>query len=139
MFVMYRNILSISTGVLISIVEMFFSMKILKKWFIEIQFIPFKKFKYILTKAPTEFFIILIFFYAFSIFLGSMITAFIAKNAKKAYAILTGFILFIITLFYMFFYPFPLWFKIVILSIFFPFSYIGGNFIELLQRKKWIN
>ncbi len=136
---MYRNMLSISTGVLISIVEMFFSMKILKKWFTKIQFIPLKKFKYILTEAPTEFFIVLIFFYAFSALLGSMITAFIARNAKKAYAILTGFILFIITLFYMFFYPFPLWFKIIILPIFFLFSYIGGNFIEFLQRKKWIN
>ncbi|WP_317168446.1 hypothetical protein [Blattabacterium cuenoti] len=131
--------LSISTGVLISIVEMFFSMKIVKEWFTVIQFIPLKKFEYVLTEAPTEFFIILIFFYASSALLGSMITAFLAKKAKKAYAILTGFILFIITLFYMFFYPFPLWFKIIILPIFFPFSYIGGNFIEFLQRKKWIN
>ncbi|WP_341653394.1 hypothetical protein [Blattabacterium cuenoti] len=131
--------LSLSIGVLMSIVEMFFSMKILKKWFTKIQFIPLKKFKYILTEAPTEFFIVLIFFYAFSALLGSIITAFIVRNAKKAYAILTGFILFIITLFYMFLYPFPLWFKIIILPIFFPFSYIGGNFIEFLQRKKWIN
>ncbi|WP_341658366.1 hypothetical protein [Blattabacterium cuenoti] len=136
---MYRNMLSLSTGVLIGIVEMFFSIKILKKWFTKIQFIPLKKFKYILTEAPTEFFIVLIFFYASSALLGSMITAFIARNAKKAYAILTGFILFIITLFYMLFYPFPLWFKIIILPIFLPFSYIGGNFIEFLQRKKWIN
>ncbi|WP_341659475.1 hypothetical protein [Blattabacterium cuenoti] len=131
--------LSLSTGVLISIVEMFFSIKILKKWFTKIQFVPLKKFKYILTEAPTEFFIVLIFFYASSALLGSIITAFIAKNAKKAYAILTGFILFIITSFYMLFYPFPLWFKIIILPIFLPFSYIGGNFIEFLQRKKWIN
>ncbi len=136
---MYRNMLSLSTGVLISIVEMFFSIKILKKWFTKIQFVPLKKFKYILTEAPTEFFIVLIFFYASSALLGSIITAFIAKNAKKAYAILTGFILFIITSFYMLFYPFPLWFKIIILPIFLPFSYIGGNFIEFLQRKKWIN
>ncbi|BAM99650.1 hypothetical protein [Blattabacterium cuenoti] len=136
---MYRNMLSISIGVLISIVEIFFSMKIVKKWFTKIQFIPLKKFKYILTEAPTEFFIVLIFFYASSALLGSMITAFFARNAKKAYAILTGFILFIITLFYMYFYPFPLWFKIIIPSVFFPFSYIGGNFIEFLQRKKWIN
>ncbi|WP_185866932.1 hypothetical protein [Blattabacterium cuenoti] len=136
---MYRNMLSVSTGIVISIVEIFFSIKFLKKWFTKIQFIPLKKFKYILIEAPTEFFIILIFFYAFSGLLGGIVTAFFAKNAKKAYAILTGFILFLITLFHMFFYPFPLWFKIIILPIFFPFSYIGGNFIEFLQRKKWIN
>ncbi|WP_185851941.1 hypothetical protein [Blattabacterium cuenoti] len=133
---MYRNILSISTGVLISIVEILYAIQFLKKWFIKTQFIPLKKFKYILTQAPTEFFIVLIFFYAFSALLGGMITAFFTRKAKKAYAILTGFILFFITLFHMFFYPFPFWFKIIILPLFFPFSYIGGNFIELLQRKK---
>ncbi len=131
--------LSISTGVSIGIIEILFSIKLVKKWFTKIQFIPLKKFKYVLVEAPTEFFVILIFFYAFSALLGGMITAFFAKNAKKAYAILTGLILFIIVLFHMFFYPFPLWFKIIILPIFFPFSYIGGNFIELLKRKKWIN
>ncbi|WP_185857110.1 hypothetical protein [Blattabacterium cuenoti] len=136
---MCRNILSISIGVLISIVEILYAIQLIKRWFTKIQFIPLKKFKYILTEAPTEFFIVLIFFYAFSALLGGMITAFFAQKAKKAYAILTGFILFFITLFHMFFYPFPLWFKIVILPIFLPFSYIGGNFIELLQRKKWIN
>ncbi|WP_238785042.1 hypothetical protein [Blattabacterium cuenoti] len=131
--------LSISIGVLISIVEILYAIKFLKKWFIEIELIPLRKFKYILIKAPTEFFIVLIFFYAFSALLGGIITAFIAKNAKKAYSILTGFILFFIALFHIFFYPFPLWFKIIILPLFFPFSYIGGNFIEFLQRKKWIN
>ncbi|AFJ90799.1 hypothetical protein [Blattabacterium sp. (Blaberus giganteus)] len=136
---MLRNILSISIGVVISIVEILCSIKLVKKWFAKIQLIPLKKFKYLLTEAPTEFFIILIFFYASSALLGGIITAFFTKNAKKAYAILTGFILFIITIFHMFFYPFPLWFKIMILPIFSFFSYIGGNFIEFLQRKKWIN
>lgn len=136
---MYRNMLSISTGILISIVEILYAIKLVKKCFSEIKFLPLKKFKYILTEAPTEFFIILIFFYAFSALSGGITTAFFARNAKKAYAILTGFILFFIALFHMFLYPFPLWFKIVILPIFFPLSYIGGNFIELLQRKKWIN
>ncbi|BBA17291.1 hypothetical protein [Blattabacterium cuenoti] len=136
---MYQNILFISTGVLISIIEMIFFIKFMKKWFSEIQFIPLKKFQYLLTEAPTEFFIVLIFSYASSALLGSMITAFFIKNAKKAYAILTGFILFIITLFHMFFYPFPLWFKIIIHPILLIFSCIGGNIIEFLQRKKWIN
>ncbi|WP_185861061.1 hypothetical protein [Blattabacterium cuenoti] len=136
---MFRNVLSISIGILISIIEIFYAIKIVKKYFEKIRLIPLKQFKYILIKAPTEFFIFLIFIYAFSALLGGLITAFFSKNAKKAYAILTGFILFIMILFHMFFYPFPLWFKIIILPIFFFFSYIGGNFIELLQRKKWIN
>jgi|GEM_PF-5863224 hypothetical protein len=136
---MYRNILSLSIGVVISIVEILYSIQFLKNWFMEIQFMPLKKFRYILIKAPVEFFVVLIFFCAFSALSGGIITAFFAVNAKKAYAILTGFILFFIALFHMFFYPFPLWFKIIILPIFFTFSYIGGNFIEFLQKKKWIN
>ncbi|WP_185860506.1 hypothetical protein [Blattabacterium cuenoti] len=136
---MYRNILSISIGVMISIVEILYAIKLVTRYFTNIQFIPLKKFKYILTEAPTEFFFVLIFFYIFSVLLGGMVTAFLAKNAKKAYAILTGLILFIIALFHMFFYPYPLWFKIIVLPLFFPFSYVGGNFIEFLQKKKWIN
>ncbi|WP_185859087.1 hypothetical protein [Blattabacterium cuenoti] len=136
---MFRNILSVSTGVIISIIEILFSIKFIKKWFIQTQSIPIKKLKNVLVEAPTEFFLVMIFFYAFSALLGGTITAFFARNAKKAYAMLTGFILFFIALFHGFFYPFPLWFKIVILPLFFPFSYLGGNFIEFLQRKKWIN
>ncbi|WP_185863037.1 hypothetical protein [Blattabacterium cuenoti] len=136
---MFRNVLSVLAGVMVNIIEMFYTIKFLKKWFIEIQFLPLKKFKSLIIEAPTEFFIVLIFFYAFGTLLGGVITAFFAKNAKKAYAILTGFILFIIALFHVFFFPFPLWIKIIILPLFLPFSYIsymGGNFVELLQRKK---
>ncbi|WP_317168625.1 hypothetical protein [Blattabacterium cuenoti] len=130
--------LSISIGISISIIEIFYAIKFVKKWFVKTKFIPLKKFKCLLTEAPTEFFIILIFFYISGALLGGMVTASLAKQAKKAYAMLTGLILFIIILFHMFFYPFPLWFKIIILSVFFPSSCIGGNFIEFffLQRKK---
>ncbi|WP_185865805.1 hypothetical protein [Blattabacterium cuenoti] len=136
---MFRNILSVFIGVIISIIEILFAIRFIKEWFIEIQYIPIKKLKKIFFEAPTEFFLVLIFFYAFSALLGGTITALFAQNAKKAYAMLTGFILFFIALFHIFFYPFPLWFKIIILPLFFPFSYLGGNFIEFLQRKKWIN
>ncbi|WP_185861934.1 hypothetical protein [Blattabacterium cuenoti] len=133
---MFRNILSVSIGVIISITEILFSIQFIKRWFIKIQLIPLKKLKYIFEKAPNEFFLLLILFYAFSALLGGIITAFFAKNAKKAYAILTGFILFFIALFHIFLYTFPLWFKMIILTIFLPFSYLGGNIIEFLQRKK---
>ncbi|WP_235043322.1 hypothetical protein [Blattabacterium sp. (Nauphoeta cinerea)] len=131
--------LSVLTGIIVSIIEMFYAIKFVKKWFIEIQFLPLKKFKFLLREAPTEFFILLIFFYSFCVLSGGLVTAFFARNAKKAYAILTGSILFIIVLFHVFFYPFPLWLKIIILPLFLPFSYISymvGNFVELLQRKK---
>ncbi|ACY40287.1 hypothetical protein BLBBGE_266 [Blattabacterium sp. (Blattella germanica) str. Bge] len=136
---MYRNIFSVSTGVTISIIEILSAIKFIKKWFIKIQSIPLKKLKHVFIEAPTEFFLVLIFFYAFSALLGGTITAFFAQNAKKAHAMLTGFILFFIALFHVFFYPFPLWFKVIILPLFFPFSYLGGDLIEFLQRKKWIN
>ncbi|WP_223843721.1 hypothetical protein [Blattabacterium cuenoti] len=133
--IMYRNILSVFLGVIISIIEILYFIKIIKRWFLKIKFIPLNKLKYIFFKAPTEFFLILIFFYAFSALLGGLITAFFVKNAKIAYAILTGFILFLIALFHIFFYPLPLWFKIIILPLFLPFSYLGGYFIEIIQKK----
>ncbi|WP_185869401.1 hypothetical protein [Blattabacterium cuenoti] len=136
---MYQNIFSVFIGIIISILEIFYAIKFIKKWFIEIEFIPLIKLKYIFNEAPNKFFLILILFYAFSPILGGIVTAFFAKNAKKAHAILTGIILFFIILFHLLFYRYPLWFKIIILPLFFPFSYLGGKFIEFLQRKKWIN
>lgn len=136
---MYRNIFSVYTGVLVSIVGIIFSIRLIKKCFIETQYIPISKLGYLFIEAPNKFFLILIFCYAISTLLGGFTTAFFAKNAKKAYSILTGLILFFIALFHIFFYTFPIWFKIIILPVFFPFSYLGGNFIEFLQKKKWID
>ncbi|AWU43701.1 hypothetical protein DM815_01315 [Blattabacterium sp. (Cryptocercus kyebangensis)] len=136
---MYRNFFAVVIGLSVSIIEIIYSIKLIKKWFINIEFIPLKNLQYVFVNAPYEFFITLFFFYAFSALLGGITTAFFVQNAKKAYAGLTGIILFIIAFIHIFLYTLPLWFKIIILPIFFHFSYLGGAFIELLQRKKWIN
>ncbi|WP_185859683.1 hypothetical protein [Blattabacterium cuenoti] len=136
---MFRNIISVIIGLLVSLAEILYAIKWIKKWFVTIQFIPLKKLQDVFIYAPHEFFITLFFFYVFGTLLGGMTTAFFVQNAKKAYALLTGFILFIIAFIHIFLCTLPLWFKIIILPIFFPFSYLGGEFIEFLQRKKWIN
>ncbi|AEU09311.1 hypothetical protein [Blattabacterium sp. (Cryptocercus punctulatus) str. Cpu] len=136
---MYRNFFAVFIGILVSITEIIYSIKLIKNWFINIQFIPLKNIQHVFIHAPSSFFITLFFFYAFSALLGGITTAFFVQNAKKAYAGLTGIILFIIAFIHIFLYTLPLWFEIVILPIFFHFSYLGGAFIELLQRKKWIN
>ncbi|WP_238784932.1 hypothetical protein [Blattabacterium cuenoti] len=130
---------SVFIGVIIGIIEIFFTIIFLtKKWFFPINRFPIWN-KNLFIKAPNKFFLILIILYAISPLLGGIITGFFAKNAKKAYAILTGFILFFIVLFHIFFYQSPVWFKIIVFPISFYFSYLGGNFIEFLQKKKWIN
>ncbi|WP_238523379.1 hypothetical protein [Blattabacterium sp. (Mastotermes darwiniensis)] len=126
-------------GILVSITEILYSIQWIKKWFKSIQFVPLKNLQYVFVHAPSEFFITLFFFYVFSALSGGFTTAFFVQNAKKAYAVLTGTILFFLAFIHIFFYTFPLWFEIMILPIFFPFSYLGGEFIELLQRKKWID
>ncbi len=137
--IMFRNIFSVIIGLLVSLAEILYAIKWIKKWFVTIQFIPLKKLQNVFIYAPPEFFITLFFFYIISALIGGVTTAFFVQNAKKAYALLTGFILFIIAFIHIFLYTLPLWFKIIILPIFFPFSYLGGEFIEFLQRKKWIN
>ncbi|WP_185850790.1 hypothetical protein [Blattabacterium cuenoti] len=135
---MFRNIFSVLIGILISFIEILFSIKYIKKGFINIQSISIIDLKSIFYYAPDKFFIILFIFYIFSTFLGCILTAFFVKKAKKAYAMLTGFILFIFSFIHIFIYTFPLWFRFSILTIFFPFSYLSGEFVEFLQKKKWI-
>ncbi|WP_238784434.1 hypothetical protein [Blattabacterium cuenoti] len=131
---------SIILGIIVSVSEILFSIKLIKKKFVEIQFISLKNLKDIFIHAPTKFFIILIFFYALSAFLGGITTSFFVQKAKKAYAMLNGFILLIIFFIQIFLYTIPIWFKIIILTIFFPISYLGGEFIENVISfipKKW--
>ncbi|WP_238783823.1 hypothetical protein [Blattabacterium cuenoti] len=137
--IMYRNIFAVIIGLSVSLAEIFYAIKWIKKWFEKIQFIPLKKLQYVFIYAPPEFFITLFFLYIFSALTGGLTTAFFVQNAKKAYALLTGFILFIIAFIHILLYTLPLWFEIIILPIFFPFSYFGGEFIEFLQKKKRIN
>ncbi|WP_185870303.1 hypothetical protein [Blattabacterium cuenoti] len=133
---MFRNIFSVIIGIGVSITEILSAIELIKKWFVKIQFIPLKNLQDIFIYAPTEFFIILTFFYAISSFIGGITTALFVKIAKKAYAVLNGFILFIIAFIHIFLYTLPLWFKIIIFPIFFSFSYLGGEFIENFYKKK---
>ncbi|WP_185851379.1 hypothetical protein [Blattabacterium cuenoti] len=135
---MFRNIFSVFIGIIVSITEIIIATKLVKKWFINnIQLIPLKNLQDVFIHAPTKFFIILIFFYTLSPFLGGIITAFFVRKAKKAYAVLNGFILFFIVLIHIYFCSFPFWFKIIIFPIFLPLSYLGGELIENFYKKKF--
>ncbi len=133
---MYRNTLSIIIGLLISIFEMIFFIFKGKKFFIEIKFIPIKNINLIFSNCSNKFLFIIIIFYTISIFSGSIITSMLVKKAKEAYGILIRYILITISIFFIIFYPFPLWFKITSFPIFLILYNIIGLINQLLINKR---
>ncbi|WP_185855325.1 hypothetical protein [Blattabacterium cuenoti] len=139
---MLRNIFSVFTGVIISITEILFFIKFTKIWFFRIKLIPLVKMKYIFINASNNFFLILILLCTFSVLSGNIITAFIVKYAKIAYARLTGIISLLIILLYILFFPLTNFIKFIMVSIFFILSYLSSflskKLIKILHRNKWI-
>jgi len=58
-------------------------------------------------------------------------------RAKVAYAILIGFIMLFIAMLDIILYPYhPVFYKISIFLIFFPFSWIGGKITEVIYKRR---
>lgn len=82
-----------------------------------------------------EFFLALLFSSGFGALFGGIVTATIVKNAKKAYAVFTGFILFLIALGDIIFTPsHPTWYELSIMPVLFFFSWLGGLCVDLLTN-----
>lgn len=87
-------------------------------------------------KVRDEFFIALLFSCGVGAIFGGLITAAIVKTAKKAYATLVGFLLFVIAYLDVIFTPHhPTWYEISILPVLFFFSWLGGLLTDLVTKK----
>jgi len=83
-----------------------------------------------------EFFLMLLVSCGIGAMIGGLITAAIVIRAKKAYAILVGFILFIIALGDIIFTPnHPTWYELSIMPVFFFFSWLGGLLTDLASKR----
>lgn len=87
-------------------------------------------------KVRDEFFLMLLFSCGIGSMVGGLITAMIVIRAKKAYAILVGFILFLIALGDIIFTPnHPTWYELSIMPVFFFFSWLGGLLTDLASKQ----
>lgn len=66
---------------------------------------------------------------------GGVVSAIIVTRAKVAYAMLIGFILLFIAMLDVIIFPYhPTFYKVTIFFTYFPFSWIGGKFVEILYQ-----
>lgn len=92
-------------------------------------------------KVRTEFFIALLISNGVGAAFGGLVTAIFVNRAKKAYAALVGFILFIgAYLDIIFTAHHPTWYEVAILPVLFFFSWLGGLLtdvvVKLIRRQK---
>ena len=131
-----RNTLGVIAGLLVATTVITIAINLDTRWMEYDGDFPYKHRKTVLKTAKDEISIALFVSAGFASILGGITTALIVKEAKQAYAMLIGFILFGIAILDIMFTPHPLYYKIAIFFIFFPFSWLGGKIVDVMY-KKW--
>lgn len=137
-----RNIIGIFAGFIVAIIIIIFGISInSKSIIINVSYnnplFPFQYWRQLIENASISFFLILLFSTGLAAIIGGIVTAIIVKQAKTAYAIFLGFILYIIGLLDSWITPgHPIWYNIIILFILFPFSWLSGKIVDIIFYKK---
>ena len=134
-----RNTIGVLAGLAVAALIITFGIKIDSDWITYKEFAPFKHWERLLQSVQQKdsFFIALLFFGGIGVTFGGVVTAIIVKYAKVAYAILIGFIMLFIAMLDIIIYPYhPVFYKISIFLIFFPFSCIGGHITEVIYERR---
>lgn len=134
-----RNTFGVLAGLAVAALIITFGIKIDSDWITYREFAPFEHWDLLLqsVKGKDSFFVALLFFGGLGVTFGGIVTAIIVKYAKVAYAILIGFIMLFIAMLDIIIYPYhPVFYKISIFLIFFPFSWVGGKITEVIYERR---
>lgn len=142
-----RNTLSVLAGLALAITLITLAITANKLWFEELDQITLEQkgdvyiyWQSVIKQAPTNFFIALLIGCGVGATLGGVLTAFLVKQARQAYAILVGLILFLMAVAdIVIFTNHPTWYEISLFFIFFPFSWLGGKIVDVLMHEKFIS
>ena len=138
-----RNTLAVLIGLAVAMGIITFGISLNQNW-IEYDYsrFPYEHWNRVITyaaktpKVRQEFFIALLFSCGVGAIFGGLVTAAIVNRAKKAYAALVGFILFLIAYLDVIFTPnHPTWYELSIFPVLFFFSWLGGLLTDLLSKK----
>ncbi len=134
---MIRNTAAVLLGLLVAITVITFSVMINSYWIpYDYKGLPIEHWKSIVRTAKGEFFIALLISSGVGSLLGGVVCALIVKTAKRAYAMLIGFILLIAAIVFVFIFKgHPTWYVVSLFFIFFPFSWLGAQIVQWLQTK----
>lgn len=134
-----RNTLGILAGLTVAVLIITFGIRLDSDWVNYKEFAPFRHWEMLLQRVQHKdtFFIALLFFGGLGVSFGGVVSAIIVKYAKVAYAILIGFIMLFIAMLDIIIYPYhPVFYKISIFLVFFPFSWIGGKITEVIYERR---
>ena len=134
-----RNTLGVLAGLVVAALIITFGVKIDSEWVTYSEFAPFEHWGLLLKSVQDKdsFFVALLIFGGLGVTVGGVVTAIIVKYAKVAYAILIGFIMLFIAMLDIIIYPYhPVFYKISIFLVFFPFSWIGGKITEVIYERR---
>lgn len=138
-----RNSLGVVLGIASALVVITLGIRLNSSW-IEYDYkqFPYEHWNRVIKYAARtpeikeEFFLALLFSCGFGAMIGGLVAALIVKRAKIAYAVLVGFILFIIALLDVIFTPnHPLWYELSIMPVLFFFSWLGGVVVNFIMSK----
>lgn len=141
-----RNTLSVMAGLALAITIITLAITANKLWFDELDSIDLVQkgdvylyWQSVIKQAPTNFFIALLVSCGVGATIGGVLTAFLVKQARQAYAILVGLVLFLMAVAdIIIFTDHPTWYEIGLFVIFFPFSWLGGKIVDTLMEEKLI-
>ncbi len=136
---MIRNSLAIILGLVVAAFVIHLGLRADPSWVSEQHISPFEHWDKLLSYHSAQknsyFFIALLLSSGIGSTLGGVVAAIIVKNAKVAYAMLIGFILLFVAMLDVIIFPHhPTFYKILIFFTYFPFSWIGGKFVEVLYQ-----
>lgn len=134
-----RNTFAVMVGLAVAGLIITLGIRAVPKWITFEAFAPFDHWQRFLKSMQHDdaFFWFLLFISGLGTTIGGVIAALIVKYAKVAYAILIGFIMLFIAMLDVIINPYhPTFYKICIFLTFFPFSWIGGKIVEVINEKK---
>ena len=134
-----RNTFAVMVGLAVAGPIITLGIRAVPKWITFEAFAPFDHWQRFLKSMQHDdaFFWFLLFISGLGTTIGGVIAALIVKYAKVAYAILIGFIMLFIAMLDVIINPYhPTFYKICIFLTFFPFSWIGGKIVEVINEKK---
>jgi len=134
-----RNTFAVLLGLSVVALVITLGIRLNSSWITYKEFSPIANWGHLLESVEGEdyFFVALLVSSGIGSMLGGIITAVIVKYAKVAYALLIGFIHLFISMLDVIYFPYhPMFYKISILIILFPFSWIGGRVVEFIYERE---
>ncbi len=131
-----RNTIGVFVGLIVALLVVTVAINLDPNWIEYDGNFVYRHWQRVVKNARDEFFIALLVSGGIGSMVGGVVTALIVKEAKTAYAMLIGFILFIVAVVDIIFTTdHPTFYEIGIFLVFFPASWIGGKIVDLITNK----